>query len=103
VALTIRPVSSGTRSLVQKIVDVTFSSSYPALGEVITPANYEMTKVLFVAAAASASGLQPYFDTTNNTLRLLETGSATSGPFLEVGTGSNQSAVTVRLLVVGYV
>jgi hypothetical protein len=101
VALSIKPVSGGPRDVVAVVKDVTFSSSYPSGGEPVNASDFELTKILFVEAEVAHAGkFQPMYDPSAGTLRLLASG-ASGAAFSEVTTGSNNSSVTARILVMG--
>lgn len=94
-----------------RIVDVTFDSSYPTGGEILTARQlgwHVITGVIPLTLASTASGTtalavsghpaSPAQDSV--ALRLFE--SATAGnPMAEIGSGDNVSTFTVRLLVLG--
>lgn len=88
-----------------KFVRVTFDSSYPTGGEAITPANFGMTRIIFVSVGAIS-------DVATKHVRWVEAAGAhllqimvedgTSGISAEAANASDQSAVDANIMVFGY-
>lgn len=83
---------------IEVIADFTPSTSYPALGEPLTPSLFKLLAIDTVvpAGVSATTTLHAVYDATNNKLRLY-----TAATGAEVATASDQSANVVRLLVQG--
>ncbi len=95
-SVTTAPHSPGNRR--EAIMDFTPSTSYPALGEPITAADFGLGALdaVLVANVSQTTALHARYDATNNSIRLY-----TSSTGAEVGTASDQSATTYRLVAFG--
>ena len=83
------------------IYTVTFDSSYPTGGEDFSPVSNDFVSVLGVVQVGGTGLQEVDYDTSGDKLLLyLEDG--VSGINAEAGNGTNQSAVSVQLLVLGY-
>jgi len=83
------------------IYNITFDSSYPTGGEDFSGVSNDFVEVVGVIQIGG-NGLQEVdYDTSTDTL-LLYVEDGTSGINAQAANGSNQSAVSVQLLVLGY-
>jgi hypothetical protein len=89
------PTNKGRDQYLTSIVDLTPSTSYPALGEPITAANFGLNRLLAVDANVAAGSAMVTFDPTNSTLRIW---TSIGG---EAGTGTDQSAKVIRAFALG--
>jgi hypothetical protein len=80
------------------ILDLTPSTSYPALGEPITPGDFGLLSIdaVFVGQTSQTTALHVRYDSTNKSIRLY-----TSSTGAEVATASDQSATAYRLIALG--
>ena len=79
-------------------MDLTPSTSYPALGEPITAADFGLGSIDTVLSSdvSQTTALHAKYDPTNKSIRLY-----TSSTGAEVATGSDQSASKYRLVALG--
>jgi len=89
------PTNKGRDDYMNSIVDFTPSTSYPALGEPITAAQFGLNRLLAVYATVADGSRIVTFDPTNQSLRIW------TAIGTEAGTGSDQSAKVLRVLAVG--
>lgn len=80
------------------ILDLTPSTSYPALGEPITPADFGLLSIdtVFTSDVSQTTALHAKYDPTNKSIRLY-----TSSTGAEVSTSSDQSGSKYRLVALG--
>lgn len=88
------------------IADYNFGSSYTTGGDAVTPAQFGLSAIhsitdLFTTTTANSTGFIAEYDKLNAKLKLLW-GNAGSASILPDVTTSDQSAVTRRVLVIGY-
>jgi len=90
------PVPPGARRY--QLLDLTPSTSYPALGEPITAADFTMQVIdtIVTSEVTQTTALHAKYDRTNNSIRLY-----TSSTGAEVATASDQSANKYRLIAFG--
>lgn len=78
------------------MTDFTPSTSYPALGEPITPAMFGLKSIDFVSVEGPAANARlSTWDPTNVSLRLW------TAIGTEAGTGTDQSAQVLQVMVIG--
>jgi hypothetical protein len=89
--------TNGAPSIVREVLgDFTPSTSYPALGEVMTPSLFGMQQVDNVVPLPPSDGSRIVtYDGTTNKLRIYTAVST------EAGTGTDQSTKVLRLVVTG--
>jgi hypothetical protein len=80
------------------ILDLTPNSSYPALGEPVTAADFGLISIdtVITTDVSQTTALHAKYDPTNKTIRLY-----TSSTGAEVATASDQSASKYRLVALG--
>jgi hypothetical protein len=88
-----------------RVRDVTFTGSYAAGGESITPSNVGLKNVLTVLgivteAAGATSGIPLRWDPTNNKIQLYESAAA-GAPLAEKGAEAYAAATAGRLTFIG--
>lgn len=91
------------------IVDITFDSSYPAGGEVLTAADLGLNTIVTVLPSVAVdpdtvdNALVVAFDHTNSKILLFwgNNDGGADGPLVEVADTTNVAAYTARLIVYG--
>lgn len=83
------------------IADVALDSSYPTGGEAVTASQFGLQALQFVLPS-TAAGYMFEFDHTNGKIKAVAPTSAAAGAGTEVANTTNLSAVTVRVLAMGY-
>lgn len=81
-------------------VILTFAVSYPTGGEPLTARDLGLGEIRQLIVDQGEDGLVAKYDYTNEKLQLFES-AGVNGPLLEVGNGSNQSGVVVRVTAIG--
>lgn len=94
----------GRGNVVAFACKVTFDNSYPTGGEAIAASDFGLSTIAFVAVNAQSGVVTKFvrWDSANSKL-LIYIEDGTSGISAEAANASDQSAVTVDLLVIGTV
>lgn len=86
----------------ERIIDVTFDSSYPTGGYPLTVANTFLRNAIYdVRDGVSSGGHVVRYNPTTGKLQLYVGGAAASTPLAELANATNVSTVTARLRVTG--
>lgn len=88
------------------IADYQFGTGYTAGGDAITPGQFGLSQIhsitdLFTVTTANSTGFLVEYDKLNLKLKLLWGNAGSASILPDVGT-SDQSAVTRRILVIGF-
>lgn len=104
-ALSITAATNDTRpshvagDLRMRFAKVTFDASYPTGGEAITAADFGLNRIIFISVNSAANATQVvYWDEANSKLLI----STDAGTPAQAANASDQSAVTVQLIVFGF-
>jgi hypothetical protein len=89
---------------VDKYALVTGDASYPAGGYAVSTGTFGFAQVLLgaIPLAFVAGGYYPVYDPIGKTLRVYTFPASTTGALSEVATGTNLSALSLNIKMVGY-
>jgi hypothetical protein len=99
VSITTGPEVPGSRKEVVGVI--TFDSSYPTGGEVVTLAELGLSRLDYLSVSAGIGYLPTWDGSTSSPKVLLYRQTAATGAFAEVPNTTDMSATTVRFLAVG--
>jgi hypothetical protein len=89
------PVNKGRDQYLNSMHDFTPSTSYPALGEPVTAAQFGLNRIIALYATVADGSRLVTFDPTNQTIRIW------TALGTEAGTGTDQSSKVLRVIVFG--